>query len=313
MPRTGRFRTFPSEKTPSSVRIALASCASTGSRGSVFDTIAAADPHVFVIMGDLHYENITGAKVQPFLDAFHRIHASPPQSRLYSRVPIAYVWDDHDYGDNDSDARSRSRTQAREAYRLAVPNYLGARTGAIYQDFSIGPVHVVLTDNRSERNEEPGKLLTAIQEDWLVDRINDETWPVVVWCSSTPWIGSSGSDIWAGYDSQRRRIAERIRTRSRHLVLASGDAHMAAIDDGSNSAYAGAGSGFPVLNAASLDRRPSQKGGPYNYGMFPGTGQFGLIDVNDDGAGPIIVTLSARLWTGDEIVAHSFEIATTRS
>lgn len=62
--------------------------------------------------------------------------------------------------------------------------------------------------------------------------------------------------------------------------MVSGDAHMAALDDGSHSGYSGSGHpGFPVLQAGALDRPGSIKGGPYSHGTFPGGGQFGTITI----------------------------------
>jgi hypothetical protein len=68
--------------------------------------------------------------------------------------------------------------------------------------------------------------------------------------------------------------------------MVSGDAHMLAFDDGSHTDYSGSGrAGFPLLQAAALDRKPSVKGGPYSGPVLPGAGQFGLVHVEpgDDG------------------------------
>ncbi|MGH1492633.1 MAG: alkaline phosphatase D family protein [Acidimicrobiales bacterium] len=315
----GGFTTFPPAMEPSTVRLAFGSCMSTGSRGTVFDTIADTSlsswdgprPQLFMVTGDLHYENITARSTKPFLEAFDKVHTSPPQRRLYNSMPMAYVWDDHDYGDNDSGHDSPSRDAAQTAYRLAVPSYVDpGQAGAINQEFSIGRVRVVVTDNRSERGETPGHLLSPTQEQWLIDCITDPTWPVVIWVSSTPWISSDDdSDNWGAYAKQRRRIADAISTRSANLVMVSGDAHMVAIDDGRNAAYASDGSGgFPVLQAAALDRLGSAKGGRFSHGKFGGAGHFGIVTVKDEGGSEIEVELSARSWTGTEIVGHSFTI-----
>ncbi|MFW2334417.1 hypothetical protein, partial [Ilumatobacter sp.] len=88
-----------------------------------------------------------------------------------------------------------------------------------------------------------------------------------------------------------------------NLVMVSGDAHMVAIDDGTNSAYASdGGGGFPVLHAAALDRPGSVKGGPYSEGAFPGPGQYGKIEITDDGGATIGVRLSGSDWEGTELV-----------
>ncbi len=309
---TGGFTTFPPHLGQSDVCLVLASCASTGSKGRVFDAIRAVTPRpqAFVVMGDLHYENITADEPERYYQAYDAVHSSHPQRRLYREMPVAYVWDDHDFGDNNSDHSSPSRNAAWTAYRKAVPSYLEPdRSGAIYQEFSLGRVRVVMTDNRSERGQEDGNLLTRAQEDWLVQRITDPAWPLVIWVSPTPWISDDpDSDDWGRYSDQRERIASRIGDRNRNLVSVSGDAHMVAIDDGTNAAYAGPGSGFPVLNAASLDRQGSVKGAEFTGGKFPGAGQFGVITVNDRGE-ELAVELTGRNWTGGEIVRHAFTIA----
>ncbi len=325
----GRFSTFPPAMEPSTVRLAFGSCMSTGSKGTVFDTIANHEPRpqLFMVTGDLHYENITARSPQRFLEAYDKVHSSQPLQRLYRSMPMAYVWDDHDYGDNDSGSDSPSKAAAQSAYRTAVPSYVepagsdlgGSETGggAINQEFAIGRVRVVVTDNRSERGEN-GQLLSRVQEQWLIDQIVDPAWPVVIWVSSTPWISSDrDSDNWGAYPDQRQRIADAIGDRAANLVMVSGDAHMVAIDDGSNSDYTSAsranpasgeaGSGFPVLQAAALDRLGSAKGGQFSHGKFGGAGHYGIVTLEDRGH-EIDVELSARSWTGDEIIGHSFTI-----
>jgi hypothetical protein len=305
----GSFTTFPPAGESASVTMVFGSCMSTGSKGWVFDTITGLEPRIFVVTGDLHYENLTSRRTERFLEVYDRVHASAPLSRLFRSTPVAYVWDDHDFGDNDSDHSSPSKEAAQAAYRLAVPSYLDPdRAGAIHQEFTIGRVRVLITDNRSERGATPGHLIEPAAEEWLVDRITDPTLPVVLWVSPTPWIGDDAdSDNWAAYGEQRRRIATAIGDRSANLVMVSGDAHMVAIDDGEHSGYAGDGSGFPVLHAAALDRLGSVKGGPFSHGRYPGAGQFGVVTVDDRGH-EIGIELCGRSWTGAEIISHSFTI-----
>ena len=47
------------------------------------------------------------------------------------------------------------------------------------------------------------------------------------------------------------------------------------------------------------------KGGPYSDGAFPGGGQYGVIDIDDDGE-TIEVTLSGRTWDGVELLSGTF-------
>jgi hypothetical protein len=314
----GEIETFP--EGAASFRIAFASCARTGSSGAVFDAIRAADPLLYLITGDVHYENIESGDIGRFRDAYDMLLASPAQAALYRTTPIAYVWDDHDFGGNNSDATSRSKKAARLAYREDVPHYdLAAGDGneAIYQAFSAGRVRVIMTDTRSEKNAEDApsggdSLLGSRQLAWLKQELAtaSRTHSLVVWVNSVPWISSGGAsaDDWGGYAGERREIADFIAaTGIRNLVMLSGDAHMIAADDGTNSDYSTArAGGFPVFHAAALDRPGSVKGGPYSQGTYPGAGQFGLLDIEDNGDGPVRVTFRGLDYTGRELVSYTF-------
>jgi PhoD-like phosphatase len=309
----GRFRTAPAGPRP--ITVAVGSCARTGSNGAVFDTIRAVGPDLYVVEGDLHYGDVSDSDPDTFLGLYGTVLTSPAQAALYRSVPVAYVWDDHDYGTNDSDAGSPSRDAARTAYRQAVPHYqlpAGQGSGAIYQAFTMGRVRFVVTDTRSERSET--SMLGRRQLAWLLDEIRttSRTHALVVWVNPDPWISpaDSGRDDWGGYARERRVIADAIAAVGTHnLVMLSGDAHMVALDDGTNSDYStNGGAGFPVLQAAALDRRGDVKGGPYSDGTFPGAGQFGTLTVRDDGGTRIRVDLTGRDWTGRTLVAHSFPV-----
>jgi len=113
-----------------------------------------------------------------------------------------------------------------------------------------------------------------------------------VWVSTVPWITRTGSkeDGWELYSWERRWLADRLEALglARRLLVVAGDAHMVAIDDGTNSNYATTAKpgtpGFPVLQAAPLDRSPTVKGGPYSHGVSAESGQYGWVEVRDDGA-----------------------------
>ena len=307
---TGAIRT-PGDG-PMSFRVAVAACARVGSNGAVFDAIAETDPLLYLQLGDVHYSNLESTDAADFRAAYERMLTEPGQAALYRDVPIAYVWDDHDYGPNDAGAESPTRTAARAAYRQVVPSYeLAAGTGdaPIHQAFTVGRVRFVLTDNRSERT--PASMLGDRQERWLLDELigASRDHAVVVWGNPSPWVGPADptSDTWAAWADDRRRIADALAAAGvDNLVMLSGDAHMVALDDGTNTDYTSDGSGgFPLLHGAALDRPGSVKGGPYSGGAFPGGGQFATMDVHDEG-GPVSVTLRGWTWRSTELVAARF-------
>lgn len=306
------FRTFAAG--PQDLVIVGGSCARTGSNGAVFDRIVQAEPDLFISLGDMHYASLDSTDPDDHLDQYAHALSQPGQAALYGSVPTAYVWDDHDFGPNNSDSTSPSRVAAAEAYRQAVPNY-GVAAGtdsSIAQAFSVGRVRFVLTDTRSQRTDET--ILGPPQLDWLLSELTTSahTHAVVVWVNPTPWISDAeeAGDDWSNYPAERRRVADAIAAAGiDNLVMVSGDAHMVAIDDGTNSGFASDGSrGFPVLHVAALDRPGSFKGGPYSHGAVEGPGQFGRLDIDDDGGDVVTVRLSGHNWEGDELLSYEFEL-----
>src|SRR5690606_27654729 len=134
----------------------MGACAMTGSSRPVFDVIRRQNPLFFLHLGDMHYENIDAADPEAYREAWREVLASRSQAALYRSTPIAYTWDDHDFGPNNSNRLAPGRNAARRAYREMIPHYplaAGARNAPIHQAFSIGRVRFILTDLRSSRTQ----------------------------------------------------------------------------------------------------------------------------------------------------------------
>lgn len=322
----GRFRTFA--EGPMSFRIGFASCASTGSNHKIWTTIQELEPLFFLHMGDFHYEDITKNDPSLYRKAFDRCLTSPRQGALYRRTPIAYVWDDHDFGPNDADGTSPSKPSALSTYRQYVPHYplveAEGKAQSIQQAFTVGRVRFIMTDVRSERTpvDRPDgsekSMLGQKQRAWLENEFSvasREPYALVVWVNVVPWITKNavGSNHgWEPFSWERRYLADRIKALGlvEKLLILSGDAHMVAIDDGTNSNYAtvqeSGEPAFPVVQAAPLHRYPRVKGGPYSHGTYAKKRlfgimqeqQFGLMQVDDDGQ-TLKVELSGRGSKGE--------------
>ncbi|MCP4356537.1 MAG: alkaline phosphatase family protein [Chloroflexi bacterium] len=312
-------------KTPAigaqSFSFAFAACAETGSTHPVFDTIRSLNPLFFLHMGDMHYENIAVNECDLFRTAFDTVLNSSTQAALYRQIPIAYMWDDHDFGDNDSDSASPSREAARLTYQEYVPHYplpAGSADVPIYQSFAIGRIYFILTDLRSERSPKTAvdnankTMMGSLQKAWFKNELlaaNDQ-YAAIIWLSTVPWIGAAdpGSDYWASYTTERQELANFIKDNDiSGVVMVSGDAHMIALDDGRNSDYAtGGGAAFPVMHAAALDRPGGLRGGPYSHGTFVGPGQFGFMTITDTGGDTVSFTLSGRDVNNNTLVEYSF-------
>lgn len=316
--RRGTFRTFPEGQ--SSFTFAFSACARVGSNGSVFDAIRGHNPLFFLITGDFHYSNITSNDLDALLDAMDQQLTQPAQQELYLQSPIAYTWDDHDYGGDGSNGESAARPAAVDSYRYSVPHYkLPDDNGAIYQSFEVGRVKFIVTDTRSQRSpqldpDDANKtMLGADQKAWFKNELLEANgrYPLIVWVNADPWIAqpTPGGDNWGGYTTERRELADFIADNNiEGVVTLSGDAHMLGIDDGTNSDYSTSQSGgFPVFHAGPLDKHPSLKGGPYSEGTVLASGQFGLMTVTDNGA-TIDVEWSGRNWQDEEVLRYEFSV-----
>jgi hypothetical protein len=272
-----------------------------------------------MVTGDFTYENLASTDPRAFLDSYIQNLTSPAQEALYLQAPINYSWDDHDYGGNNADASSNSRDAVREAYASYVPHYpLADDGGAIYHAFTVGRVRFIVTDTRSERlpPTEPGgpTMLGEEQLSWLKSELlaAHQRDALTVWVNGVPWVAQPepGADHWGGFPGEREEIANFIAENAiDRLAMVSGDAHMVAIDDGTNTNYAtgAAGPAFPLLHAAALDRLGSVKGGPYSEGAIAGGGQFATMSVDDTGT-TVTVTWSARNWEGEELLHYEFTV-----
>ena len=324
----GRFRTFA--RGAHSFRVVMSGCAETGSRHPVFRAIAEEAPDLFLHLGDLHYEDIVTPEIDRYRQAFASVNASPEQAAVYRSVPLAYMWDDHDYGPNNSSSAAVVQETARHAYRRYVPHYplASGSDGPVHQRFDVGRVRFLLTDLRSarSRNDAPDTeaktMLGAEQKAWFREELAvaaDKNVPVLVWVSSVPWIANDPDEVdrWSGFATEREQIAGWIDSLrlADQMMIVSGDAHMVAFDDGTHNTYGpGGGIQVPVVQAAALDRIGSTKGGPYTIGPFPNRfslrgandGQYVRMDVDDKGD-TICVTWTGRRWAyNDETMEDLF-------
>jgi alkaline phosphatase D len=310
--RRGQFRTFPAGA--ASFRFTLGSCSSTGSNHPVFQTILAEEPLFHLITGDFHYQDIERNDPARFRDAYMRNFASPGWQALLQSAAVDYVWDDHDYGPNNSDGTSRSKPAAQAVYRQMVPHYPLPDEEAIYHSFAVGRAYFIVLDTRSERFATSRKhtMLGDKQMRWLKQQLQQAgpRYKLLVLVSSSPWIAKAGThknrDNWGAFPEDRREIADFLVAHNlqRKICLLAGDSHMLAIDDGTNNTYGGAG--FPVFQAAALDRGGSVKGGPYSHGTYPGGGQYGLMEVIDQGGDTVTVNWFGKNAEGQTLVQYSF-------
>ena len=314
--QVGRFTTLPSAG-PASFKFSLSSCGSYSETANqfVYDAVQNRDGDslFFLQMGDINYNDTNSTDPNAYRSNYRSILTeSAPQGRLFRRMPIVYMWDDHDFSGNDSFKGSSGQGAHRQVYREMVPHQpLGAGPGnqPIHQAFTVGRVRFVITDLRSERDNKnlpdnaSKSIMGAAQKAWFKNELTaarDAEVPLIVWNSSVPLISTgTGGDDWGRYQTERLELLTFIRDEGiKNIIIVSGDMHALALDNGQGTANYLAGVHIPVFHAAALARGGSSKGGPYSAGSpSSGKDRYGVMDVEDAGTpgGIIQVTLTGLI------------------
>jgi hypothetical protein len=229
-------------------------------------------------MGDLFYADIVENNLQLYKDSLYKFLSGSSQKAYLKEHPVLYMWDDHDFSDNNSGGWSLSRPAALEFYDKLTPHYdyEQDREDGVYQAFTYGNVRFIMTDLRSKSDNQGISTLGNIQKEWLKKELADfNKYSMVVWVSTKPWIGQKKNgkidDKWYSFPEERTELANYIAELGiNNIVMIAGDAHLLAIDDGSYTDYStnGGKAGFPLMQSSPIAQYGSSKGGPFSHGCF---------------------------------------------
>ena len=208
------FWTFPIEGTESNFSFAFGSCQQSGEflpsqtgEVSVFDEILTHNARFFLQLGDWGYPDttdITPANNNYFSAEYNLVQQSYwnkfnkdyPMANLLRKMPVDYVYDDHDYMNNNSSSETSSyyipfkpndvsdnfvtmeienpvgaRENSIRGYKENMPGYpLENESRGIYHKFNYGNVEIFALDLRSQKS----KALEAFRYDeadekWVFD------------------------------------------------------------------------------------------------------------------------------------------------
>lgn len=288
-----------------SFQFTIASCNRSGNH-PVWYRIKDKNPAFHITHGDFHYGDPNSATdINVHRAPFEATLAQPAVREFIQTHPIAYMWDDHDYCGDNTNSFAVGRTNARLVYQEYVPHYplvAGSGNVPIYQSFVVGRIRFILTDLRSERDVPGTTMMGATQKAWfknecLAAKTNDEG---IVWINTVPWGSTPDVDIWYGFSTERTELSDFFKTNAiRNLFIICGDAHMIAVDNGTNHDFSTDANNpfkYTVLQAAAVNQTGSFRGGPFSEGHFSNPsfeyGQYALVNINDTGGSDVQVTIT---------------------
>jgi phosphodiesterase/alkaline phosphatase D-like protein len=324
----GQLHTFPSGS--SSFSIAAASCGGQGTpeyhgaanttNTPAYDRIREREPLLLIHMGDLHYRNLNTTSSASYRTAYKDVLANSRFNELCLNVPIAYVWDDHDFGPNDSDGTYSGKATAQQVYREYVPHYDLDDAAAIYQTFVIGRVRFILLDTRSGRSPDTNTdnasktRLGATQKQWLKDTLLAASEPLIV-LEVGSWIGNSTSfpDGWESFSTERTELFDYFSANGLmdRLLLMGGDVHELISDDGTNTNFetGAATDGPPYVGFAPLDGDFNDFSATAQNKYQTENQQYGTLDFVDTGTQ---ITVTAKGWACPDTSTESQEFSLSK-
>ena len=251
-------------------QFAFGSCLQQNRDQSIWNTIAARRPQMFMMIGDNVYgdTNWAGdAELGTLRAAYTTLAAAPEFAAFRGQVPMLATWDDHDYGFNDA---GRDFAFGGWAERI-FENFWGAsqtvreRPG-IYESRTYGPqgrrVQVILLDTRSFRSPlsraqvAPGErpplgpytadasaqadMLGAEQWTWLAEELKKPADLRLVVSSIQVLTDAHNFEAWETMPGQRDKLYGMLAQRNGGgVLLLSGDRHAGGIYRDTPSALGG--------------------------------------------------------------------------
>lgn len=309
--------------------VAFGSCANQNKPQPIWEAIAAANPDVFVFLGDNVYGDTHDMR---HLQAqYDKLGAQPGFAALRQRVPVLATWDDHDYGTNDCGRRHPEREQSKQVFldffQESAASRRRTRPG-IYDAYIIGPVgrrvQFIVLDERTFRTEpvqgrhpetdstgnytpQPeAEMLGEAQWQWLDEQLRQPA-EIRIICSSTQFVSEfSGYELWALYPREKERMLKLInRNRAGGVIFISGDVHVGEISRQQPPGL------YPIWDVTSSGLTEVWRAAPPNQhrqGSAVLARNFGLISINWNAPSPII-TLEVRAEDGTPRITRTTKLS----
>lgn len=339
-------RLSQAEDTPVS-RIAFGSCVRQDLPQPIWETIAAADPQLFLFLGDNIYAD---TEDMDLMRAKYRMLGDQPgYQQLKAKCTVLATWDDHDYGANDAGSDYPMKRESQQIFLdffgVSADSPRRNREG-VYHSQLFGPegrrVQIILLDARyhrsplkrgyqpSERNEgyrgwylpndDPGAtVLGEEQWQWLGEQLKTPAELRLI-CSGVQVLAEEhGSEMWGNFPRERQRLLRLLReNKVSGAVLLSGDRHLAEIarlnvDHPDSVGYplfdvTSSSLNHPSGNFTKAGTRFANEINSYRVGLTYFEVNYGMILIDWEQADPV-VRMQVRDAAGDVVLQQRVSLS----
>jgi len=258
---------------------------------TAFQRIAALNPDFGFHLGDWDYEdNVSTSQGSQLASLEVSMEVSDHLRTVTANIPITYSKSDHDSGANN--AYPGPYTSANRAAALQMfPYPTRPDVNGLYHSIVDGRIRYIVLDTRYFAETDGSTRLGFDQRDWLFNELDQKEPLKFIFMDST-WTDDRtpavGADTWPVFETERVAIGNYIENNAiGRIVIAHGDQHCLAADDGTNNPYGG----VPIICAAPFFQESSFKtanpSSDWSEGRYPtvvqAAGQFGQVIITDDG------------------------------
>jgi len=174
------FKTFPQPGSAVDFSFAFGSCMKGTDMAPLFSVMATHQPDLFIQLGDFTYPDSDDDFSEDFplvASSYHAKYSYPGISPVLRSIPIDYVYDDHDYADNNTSKTTQAldatytgtngletvlidlplgpheRENSIKGWLDYFPGYEAVDTSqGLYHNFRLGNAEFFFLDNRSSRS-----------------------------------------------------------------------------------------------------------------------------------------------------------------
>ena len=307
-----------------SFTIGFGGCARAAVNSVAFGRLKDRNLEFFQSLGDTTYidsQDVTGVTQK---NAWFAWLARSDVRELMDNTAYSYMWDDHDYGNNDDDATNPAKVAQQANFRNLFPSHtLRQSSGSVGYAYTIGRIRFIVPDLRSERTAT--EIMSTAQMDWVkqefTDYSNNNALNAVVFVSSSMWLDifSAGTpDSWNQAVAQRLELSNHIINLGvkTQVVCLSADMHSLGADTGASNTYGTSESvGFPVYHSAPLaGTNTSQPDQNLDLG-YVGTDnggslfQYATLEIVDTGLSIDIIYRGFNAVADTQVITNTLSIA----
>jgi alkaline phosphatase D len=325
-------------------RIAFGSCAKHWQSQPIWQSIIAAEPDLFLFLGDAIYADTDGkgaweVTAGQLTGEWNRLADKPEIQQLMANVPVMATWDNHDYGTHDGGAEFSLKAESQQIFLDFFDEPVDSarrKSAGVYDAKIFGPegrrIQVILLDTRyfkrptirDERtptekrklnivgkyapNPDPTvTLLGKEQWNWLEEQLSQPSELRLIASSTQIIPDEKGMDEWGNYPLERQRFIDLLRNSDVNgVVLLSGNVHFGEVSGLEVLDY-------PLLEITSsglthINERYAGMTNSYRVGGPVAQLNFGMVEVDWKAAQGPTVTISLSDVDGDKVFSYSFEL-----